>query len=124
MKGFLLDTHTLLWMQENHPSLSDNSIKVLTNLNNHLYVSIVSFWEITIKQSLGKLHLSYSLDQLNSACIKVLPIVTKDLNILKSLPFIHRDPFDRLIISTAISNDYRLISKDEHFQKYDIEVIW
>ena len=83
---------------------------------------------ITIKQSLGKLDLSYTLNELNLACEKsgvmVLPIVMKDLNILKDLPFIHRDPFDRLIISTAISNELQIISKDEQFKKYGLEVIW
>lgn len=128
MKGFLLDTHTLLWMQDNHPSLSDHSIKILTDVNNSLYVSIASFWEISIKQSLGKLNLSYSLNQLNVACVKsgveVLPIHINELEILKNLPFVHRDPFDRLIISTAISHHFGLITKDEHFQKYPLEVIW
>jgi PIN domain nuclease of toxin-antitoxin system len=128
VKGFLLDTHTLLWMQDNHPSLSDNSIKILSDANNSLYVSIVSFWEITIKQSLGKLNLSYSLHELDAACAKsgvqILPITIKDLDILKNLSLIHRDPFDRLIISVAISHNLGLISKDEHFQKYPLEVIW
>lgn len=128
MKEFLLDTHTLLWMQDNNSSLSTNSVKVLTDPNNNLYVSIASFWEISIKQSLGKLELSYSLDELNLACIasrvEILPIALDELNILKALPFIHRDPFDRLIISTAIRYNYGVISKDEHFHKYDVAVIW
>ncbi len=98
MKGFLLDTHTLLWMQDNHPTLSSNSIKILTDANQSLYVSIASFWEITIKQSLGKLNLSYSLQELYEACVKsdieILPILMSELNILKDLSFIHRDPFD------------------------------
>lgn len=128
MKDFLLDTHTLLWMQDNNPSLSTNSAKILTNPDNNLYVSIVSFWEISIKQSLGKLELSYSLDELNSACkasrVEILPISLDQLNILKALPFVHRDPFDRLIIATAISLNCNLISKDAYFEKYEIEVVW
>lgn len=128
MKNYLLDTHTLLWMQDNHPSLSANSIKLLTNTNHNLTVSIISFWEISIKQSLGKLELSYNLDELYSACeksgISILPISINELSVLQKLPFIHRDPFDRLIIATAISLKYCLISKDEYFKKYDIDVIW
>jgi PIN domain nuclease of toxin-antitoxin system len=128
VKGFLLDTHTLLWMQDNHPSLSSNSIKILADANQSLYVSIVSFWEITIKQSLGKLNLSYSLQELYEACVKsdieILPILMSELNILKDLSFIHRDPFDRLIISTALSYNFILISKDEHIKKYPLDVIW
>jgi PIN domain nuclease of toxin-antitoxin system len=125
---FILDTHTLLWMQDNNPSLSPKSIKILTNTNNNLFISIASFWEISIKQSLGKLELSYSLEELHSAYlasgIRILPIGISELNVLKSLPFIHRDPFDRLIISAAISHNLGLISKDEHCQKYPLEVIW
>jgi PIN domain nuclease of toxin-antitoxin system len=128
VREFLLDTHTLLWMQDNNPSLSKTSLKILANTNNNLHVSIASFWEISIKQSLGKLELSYSLDDLHSAClasgISILPIGINELNILKSLPFIHRDPFDRLIISTAMSLKYAVISKDEYFKKYEVELIW
>lgn len=115
-------------MQDNHPSLSENSTKILTDGNNHLYVSIASFWEIAIKQSLKKLELSYSLDELELAFsrsgVKILPVCVSDLDVLKNLPFIHRDPFDRLIISTAINHSFSVISKDEHFQKYDLGVIW
>ncbi|QEK53317.1 type II toxin-antitoxin system VapC family toxin [Pedobacter aquae] len=115
-------------MQDNHSSLSSNSIKILTDANQSLYVSIASFWEIAIKQSLGKLNLSYSLQELHEACVKsdieILPILMSELDILKDLPFIHRDPFDRLIISTAISYNFVLISKDEQLKKYPLEVIW
>lgn len=115
-------------MQDNNPSPSTNSVKVLTDPNNNLCVSIVSFWEMSIKQSLGKLELFYSLDELNLACIarsiEILPIALDELNILKALPFIHRDPFDRLIIVTAKSLKYCLISKDEYFKKYEIDVVW
>lgn len=128
MKSYLLDTHTLLWMQDNHPSLSTNSIEILTNAENNLYVSIVSFWEISIKQSLNKLELSYNLDDLNLACkesrVSILPISINELSILQKLPFIHRDPFDRLIIATAISLNYILISRDAYFDKYEIKVVW
>lgn len=93
-----------------------------------MYVSIISFWEISIKQSLKKLELSYTLDELNLACLKsdvtILPISINELNILQKLPFIHRDPFDRLIISTAIRLNYSVISKDDYFKKYEIDVIW
>ncbi len=128
MREFILDTHTLLWMQDNNPSLSTNTLKILTNTNNNLFISIASFWEISIKQSLGKLELSYSLDELHSAClasgIRILPIGINELNILIRLPFNHRDPFDRLIISTAMSLKYAVISKDEYFKKYEVDLIW
>ncbi len=69
MGQYLLDTHTLLWLQDDNPKLSERAKSIILNRNNELHVSIVSFWEITIKRSLGKLVLGYSLTQLYHACI-------------------------------------------------------
>lgn len=84
--------------------------------------------EISIIQALNKLELSYNLDDLNLACkesrVSILPISINELSILQKLPFIHRDPFDRLIIATAISLNYILISRDAYFDKYEIKVVW
>ncbi|WP_442955370.1 type II toxin-antitoxin system VapC family toxin [Pedobacter terrae] len=80
--------------------------KFLEDPTVNLYLSIASLWEITIKQSLGKLRLEYSLDELVESCnetnITILPIDIETLKTLKSLPFLHRDPFDRIIIATSL----------------------
>ncbi len=102
----MLDTHTLLWIQEDSPNLSTKAKETIRENSNDLYVSIASFWEIAIKISLGKLTLGYTLDELSNACtinnIIVLPIQLSNLNHLGKLPFRHKDPFDRIISATAI----------------------
>ncbi|MGN8057823.1 type II toxin-antitoxin system VapC family toxin [Pedobacter sp. 22163] len=89
---------------------------------------MVSLWEITIKQSVGKLQLEYSLDELIDSCntsnITILPIDYGTLKVLKTLQFLHRDPFDRIIIATSIELGLDLISNDEIAKKYITKVVW
>ncbi|TLV02154.1 type II toxin-antitoxin system VapC family toxin [Dyadobacter luticola] len=128
MQGFLLDTHTLLWMQDDSKSLSLVARRILSNPNSKLHVSIATFWEIVIKSSIGKIELHYTIDDLHLACmtndITVLPIEISTLSQLKSLPGIHKDPFDRIIISTAIDHDLQVITLDPEIKKYDLDCIW
>ncbi|WP_293790047.1 type II toxin-antitoxin system VapC family toxin [uncultured Pedobacter sp.] len=128
MKKYLLDTHILLWMQDDNIALSNRARNILEDPTLNLYLSIASLWEITIKQSIGKLQLDYSLDELIESCnetnITVLPIDIEILKTLKSLPFLHRDPFDRITIATSIEFGLDFISSDEIAKKYIPEVIW
>ena len=83
---------------------------------------------MTIKHSLGKLELKKSLSEifshLESLDINILDIREKHLLALQQLPFHHRDPFDRIIISQSISEEITLISKDSVFNEYDITLLW
>jgi PIN domain nuclease of toxin-antitoxin system len=128
MNGYLLDTHTLLWMQDDSKLLSHSARKVLGDSQANLHVSIVSFWEIVIKSSLRKLKIDYSMDDLSLACnanrIKVLPIELCVLKQLQTLPYFHRDPFDRLIASTAINYQLFLITRDPNIANYDVHTLW
>lgn len=128
MKKYLLDTHVLLWMQDDNIALSNRARNILEYPTLNLYLSIASLWEITIKQSIGKLQLEYSFDELIESCnetnITVLPIDIEILKTLKALPFLHRDPFDRIIIATSIKLGLDFISSDEIAKKYMPEVIW
>ena len=93
-----------------------------------VFVSIASFWEITIKNSLGKLDLDIQVTDLMSSCagdgLTILPIKASHLEVLKTLPWIHRDPFDRLLISQAISEDLTFVTVDENIKKYDLKTTW
>ncbi len=128
MRQYLLDTHTLLWMQDDNKTLSTTAREILEDSRCSLYLSVASLWEISIKQSLGKLQLEYTLDELSESCLSnnilILPIQLSALNILKNLPFIHLDPFDRIIVSTAIDMNFDLITKDLNLHKYDTNTIW
>ena len=124
---YLLDTHTLLWFLNDDPKLPEKT-KELIGISPDTYASIASFWEIAIKNSIGKLEMHDSITRVMELCnekqIGILPIKAMHLECLKTLPPIHRDPFDRLLICQATAEDMTLISADENISKYDVPVIW
>ena len=127
MNSYLIDTHVLLWYIEGNPRLSSKIILLLDNPTNTIYISKVSLWEITIKISIGKLSINIPFetleDFLEEKYFIPLEFDISDLTILKNLPFHHSDPFDRLIISQAINNDFCLISDDSKFAPYSVQLI-
>ncbi|SOD99575.1 type II toxin-antitoxin system VapC family toxin [Spirosoma fluviale] len=127
--NLLLDTHTLIWYLEGSQELSVNCRIAIENPTNKIFVSVASFWELAIKLSIGgKIELSVSLDQLNELVrrnnISVLPVLVAHTVIVRSLPFYHKDPFDRIIIAQAMSDDMTVLSRDGHFSSYPIQVVW
>ena len=125
---YLLDTHTILWYLAGNNQLSRKAIDIIDSDSNSCMVSVVSLWEASIKVSLGKLSLkikpSAMESVLNGFNITVLPIASLHLFVLETLPFHHRDPFDRLIISQAIADNLTIISKDMNFPLYSANVLW
>ena len=121
----LLDTHVILWFLNGEKLSADTKALIEDGEN---YVSIVSLWEVAIKMNIGK----YSFDGGFSAFrelvyqngIAVLHIRDEYMQKLFDLPFIHRDPFDRLIVATAICEDLTIITADENIQKYDVSWVW
>ena len=128
MKQNLLDTHTLVWFIDGNNLLSENARKEIEDENAVNFVSIVSLWEIAIKISLGKIELKTSFTQINNKLIEngfeLLPVTFEDTLMISSLPFHHRDPFDRILIAQAITNKMTIISKDAQFASYNAKVIW
>jgi PIN domain nuclease of toxin-antitoxin system len=127
--NFLLDTHTLIWYLEGSEELSSSCRSTIEDPSTRNFVSIASFWELGIKLSIGgKIELSVSLDQLHLLArqnnIIVLPILVAHTVVVRSLPFHHKDPFDRLIIAQAMVEDMTVLSRDRHFSSYGIRVIW
>ncbi|GEO09831.1 type II toxin-antitoxin system VapC family toxin [Segetibacter aerophilus] len=127
MSRYLLDTHTLIWWNEGDKQLSQLATKTIENLANSLYVSIASFWEITIKLQTGKLKLDYYINELAAACItsniEIVPVKLYHLNQLSLLPVLHKDSFDRMLAAIAYSDHMTLISKDKQLGAYNISVI-
>jgi PIN domain nuclease of toxin-antitoxin system len=126
--GNLLDTHTFLWFINGDIKLSTVAKKAIENLNTPRFVSIASIWEISIKVKLNKLLLHQPFDdiekQLDQNDIQILPIRFEDIQKLNALPFHHKDPFDRIIISQAITQNLTIITKDESFTNYDVKLLW
>ena len=123
---YLLDTHTIIWYFENSDELSLESEEIIDNPLNSIYVSAASLWEASIKIGLGKLDVSLGalLREVENAGFSIMQIESMYLQKLLELPKIHKDPFDRLIIATAMVEEMTLISIDENIQKYDVSWIW
>lgn len=119
----LLDTHILIWHLTNNHRLSKEKSALIENPNNKKYISIASLWEITIKNSLGKLEIDIPLKKMIPKEISLLDLTISHLEVLQQLPFHHKDPFDRIIISQAISENLFLMSEDGNFPSYEIELI-
>ncbi|NBD17323.1 MAG: PIN domain-containing protein [Cyanobacteria bacterium] len=124
----LIDTHTFLWFINDSPNLSSTA-KDLLESDNEVCLSLASIWEIAIKVSLGKLALPTTVgefipEQLELNQINILPIQVSHLDTVASLPFHHRDPFDRLIIAQAICEQISVVSVDQVFDLYEIKRLW
>ncbi len=124
-----LDTHSLLWFIMGDGRLSNSACTIIEDLDNRILVSVGSLWEIAIKVNIGKLRLQQTYQdlfpsELQKNDIEVLPIRHEDLAILTTLPLHHRDPFDRLIIAQAISENVAIVTKDDAFRNYAVEIIW
>jgi len=126
---FLIDTHTLLWIVSNDKKLSETAKKFYLNSENEIFVSLSSIWEMAIKISLKKLSIGEPLKdfiqgQIKGNDIKILNIEIEHILRLENLPFHHRDPFDRLIISQSMSENIPVLSSDKVFDLYPIKRIW
>ncbi len=123
----LLDTHILLWYLDDNANLSTPQRVQIEDRRNQVAVSAVSLWEITIKVSIGKLELIDDIttveNTLRQQGIEILPIQTAHLQQLLSLPFHHRDPFDRLIIAQALAEEMTLVSNDSAFSAYPVSLL-
>lgn len=125
---YLLDTHVVLWMAQNSPLLSLAAKQAILDKQSQKYVSIVSAWEVAIKLGTGKLRLEGGLDEffriINENGLIVLNIEPAYLQAIQFLPFWHKDPFDRILITTAIVENLTLVSADENIPKYDVMWLW
>ena len=124
----LLDTHTFIWFINGDNQLPEKVKDSITDSENECFLSIASIWEIAIKMSLGKLELQSEFDKITYFLldndIEILPIKFEHLQTLLKLEYYHRDPFDRIIISQGIADNLTVLSRDEVFDKYPIELIW
>jgi PIN domain nuclease of toxin-antitoxin system len=125
----LLDTHAFLWFITDDRRLSSRPREIMEDPENDLLLSIASLWEIAIKTSLGKLTLARPFDELMphelaGNAIEILPIRLDHLTTLTSLPFHHRDPFDRLIVAQAVVEEMPVLSGDSAFSSYPARLLW
>ncbi|MCL1820535.1 MAG: type II toxin-antitoxin system VapC family toxin [Oscillospiraceae bacterium] len=126
--GYLLDTHAIIWHIEDSSKITKKAKEIIDNNKNKIFISSVSLWEIAIKLNLGKLTVNFTfnelLDDIKSGEFTILQIENEYLKGLSSLPFLHKDPFDRLLLATAIAEKLTIITIDENIQKYDVSWVW
>lgn len=121
---YLLDTHYLLWAITDTKKLSKRIKEVITNPGHRIIISTISFWEVSLKSSIGKLEITGFLpEDLPGICLQlgfeIECLSAEDSSTYhKMKPAYHKDPFDRMLIWQAIRNGYTLISSDSNVKKY------
>ncbi len=122
---YLLDTHMFLWSLFSPGKISAKANKIISDPGNEIFVSILSFWEISLKYNIGKLELyNVKPDDLpgfaEESGFLIFPIDVNDVSTFYKLPRdIHKDPFDRMLIWQALRNNITLISADLRFKEYE-----
>jgi len=126
---FLLDTHSFLWFVEGDSKLSATARALIEERTNQPLLSMASVWEIAIRMSIGKLQLTQPIEihvpyHLQANGINLLGIDLAHVAILTTLPYHHRDPFDRLLIAQAMVEEIAIVSVDTAFDNYAVKRLW
>ena len=120
--NYLIDTHVLLWYIAGDRRIKNDTKSIIENKKNTIYISNASLWEIAIKLSIGKLKINGSLTDLKvylkSEGFIILEFDFEDLETLLKLPFLHQDPFDRMIVSQVKTKSLEIITNDNLITKY------
>jgi PIN domain nuclease of toxin-antitoxin system len=128
MKKYLLDTHVILWYLIEPEKIPEWLVNEFNHPETTFCLSIASIWEVTIKLNRGKLEIPETLkefvERVLNLGIEIIDIKLDYFPQLQTLELHHRDPFDRIIITTAICEELPLISKDQKFGPYPVEVLW
>jgi PIN domain nuclease of toxin-antitoxin system len=124
----LVDTQSFIWFVENDKLLPAKIKKALEDSENNIIISIASLWEMTIKVTLGKLHISDDIerifDKIYQNGFEILPILPEHIIKLSTLEYFHRDPFDRIIISQGLSENIHIVTSDQKFDDYKVRRKW
>jgi PIN domain nuclease of toxin-antitoxin system len=127
--NLLLDRHVFIWLSLTPERLSERVTDLLMDETNFWFLSLASVWEMQIKRQLGKLSLNLPLPELIASQqqtngLQLLPIELNHIFMLENLPQFHRDPFDRLLIAQAITEQIPLLSIDTVFDHYPVQRLW
>jgi PIN domain nuclease of toxin-antitoxin system len=121
----LLDTHALIWALEGSPKLSKSARRAIEDGSNMVLVSAVSAWEIAIKKALGRLRVPSDLiEAVDAVGFIRRPIGFAEAERLESLPQLHTDPFDRMLVAHALEEGATMVTRDEHIRRYPVPVLW
>ena len=129
MNGYLLDTCVALWYFAGSDKIPASILSVLRDPRHEIFFSDVSLLEIVIKHQLGKLPLPEPASRLILKWVRqhgfrFLPLTTQSILRLESLPALHRDPFDRLLLCQTLTHRLALVTPDPLIRRYDAPVFW
>ena len=117
----LLDTHAFIWWRGTPSRLGRTAQHAIAEAED-VYVSMASAWEATIKVSIGKLRLDSRFEEgISESGFRPLPIAFRHLDRLVSLPYLHRDPFDRMLVAQALADGLTIVTDDRHIARYEVE---
>ncbi len=120
----IIDTHIFLWALSTPSRIAGHRLRELESPTNIIYVSSITIAELMIKASIGKLQINFDpVDLALQSGFELLDFSGRDALMLKSLPFHHRDPFDRMLISQSITAKYPLMTDDVKIKLYECKVI-
>ncbi len=123
--NFLLDTHVLLWWLSDSKSLTTKVAVALKDGKNSIFVSAATAWEISIKRALGKLKAPDELEEaLKANRFHHLPISIRHGLVAGNLPRYHDDPFDRMLIAQAQTEQLTIITHDVRMEQYGVSILW
>jgi PIN domain nuclease of toxin-antitoxin system len=127
--NYLLDTHAFLWFINADSLLSPTAQVAIETGTNVIFLSVASLWEMAIKVSLGKLVVplpfaEFMLEQMRENNVTLYRIEMVHIGLIATLPFHHRDPFDRLIIAQSLTTQMPIIGKDDVFDAYGVQRLW
>ena len=125
----LLDTCTFLWISRDAPELSAAARKVFRDPDNEAFLSAVSVWELGVKYALGKLPLPEAPDVFVAKFrerhgLASLPFTEDAALRVHKLPDVHRDPFDRMLVSQALAEGMVLLTPDPQIAAYPVQTLW
>ena len=125
----LLDTHAFIWFVDGNPKLSSAARTAIDNIENPVYLSVASVWELAILVSLKRITLQRTVKEYvalytDRNAIDLRAVTIDHVEGIVHLPFHHRNPFDRLLIAQAKFHDLTLISADGTFKQYDVNILW
>jgi PIN domain nuclease of toxin-antitoxin system len=126
--NLIIDTHALIWFITDNDKLPLKTKQIIENKENNCFVSIATYWEIGIKNSIGRLDLNSDLETIfqiiEETGFETLPITTSQILRNANLKFYHQDPFDRIIIAQSLTEKMTIITRDSQFENYNVPIIW
>ena len=128
--SYLLDTHTLIWWTAEPERIPERTTEILRDPRDELYFSTASSWEVQIRIGIGQISFSQPWEtiverEIEKNSLLILPVTLEHTFMLAKLPLLHQDPFDRMLIAQALTNNLTIVTNDRFIQSYpDVETVW